>query len=45
MKSINIWKDENIGFYTIAIDGEIKYECLAADEVAAIIDEIMKERD
>ena len=42
MKNIGIWKDEDIGTYSIEIDGEVVYECLAADEVAEIINELMK---
>ena len=40
-KVITIWLDENER-YTIAVDAVIKYECLASDEVAAIITELME---
>lgn len=42
MKALTIWKDDAIGFYSISIDGEVKYECLAADEVAEVVSEIME---
>lgn len=42
MKLITIWKYETTGTYTIAVDGFIQYECLAADEVAEVIKEMME---
>lgn len=42
MKLLTIWQNEETGTYTIAVDCMITHECVAADEISAIIDEIMK---
>ena len=42
MKEIAILKDEIMGTYFISIDGKIEYECLAADEVTEVINELME---
>ena len=41
MESIEIVYHEEIRLYSIAVNGEVMYEHLEADEVAAIIQEIM----
>lgn len=38
--SIEIVLDEAIGFYTILVNGEVEYECLAMDEVLECVKEI-----
>lgn len=43
MKLITVWKMEATGTWTVAVDGFIKYECLAADEVAEVVKELMEE--
>lgn len=35
-----IHKDKDIGFYTILVNGETHFECLAPDEVVEIIKEL-----
>lgn len=42
MKILAIWQNETTGTYTIAVDAIITHECVAADEVSTIIEEIMK---
>lgn len=41
MESIKIVKDTAIGLYTVYVDGVVEYECMAPDEVAAVVNEIM----
>lgn len=43
MKILSIFLNETTGMYTIVVDAIIKYECVAADEVALIVKEIMEE--
>lgn len=45
MKDIHIYKDTDIGLYTIVIDGEETYECLAKDEVVEIISDYMENEE
>lgn len=42
MKALTIYKDEDIGLYSIKVGGEIMYECLAADEVVEIVKDFME---
>lgn len=43
MKLLTVWLDERTGTYTVAVDAIITHECLASDEVAEIVKEIMEE--
>lgn len=42
MKHIEIYLDEAIGFWSIAVDGEVAYECLNNDEVTDVVKELMQ---
>lgn len=42
VKSVEIVLDEQIGFYTILVNGEAEYECLAPDEVMDCVAEVME---
>lgn len=45
MKDIKIHKDTDIGLFTIFVDGEVEYECLADDEVVDVVKELVKKGD
>ena len=42
MEFIKIWKDSRAAVYDITVDGEKMYECLAADEVIEVLQELFE---
>lgn len=45
MNNVHIYKDKDIGLYTIEVDGGAVFECLAADEVVDIIKELLEKEN
>lgn len=45
MNEIRIWKDEEIGLYTVEVNNGNIYECLSKDEVSEVIKQELENAD